>query len=118
MNYAQENQNDTSSTKSEQSAATPALRERVDTLRHVIENVRDQAEIVFKDKPYLLPVATGALGVGIGVLLGSKLTRFILFTAVGTLLTDSLGGEIKRISQNFIHDMQERLGYEEPEPAE
>ncbi len=88
------------------------LRHRVDQARDIVESVRDRAEIAFREKPYLLPVAAGAVGLGIGVLLGSRITRLILFTAVGTLLSDALGGEIKRISRDFMEDLQDRLGGE------
>lgn len=91
------------------------LRDRVEHVRDIVENVRDKAEIAFRDKPYLVPVAAGAVGLGIGVLLGSKLTRFILFTAVGTLLSDALGGEIKRMAGDFIGEFQNRLGEGEGE---
>jgi tetrahydromethanopterin S-methyltransferase subunit F len=91
------------------------LRERVDQVRDIVENVRDKAEVAFRDKPYLIPVAAGAVGLGIGVLLGSKLTRFILFTAVGTLLSDALGGEIKRMAGDFLGEFQNRLGEGEGE---
>src|SRR5687768_764424 len=88
------------------------LRQRVGQARDMVETVRDKAEVALRDKPYLLPVAAGAVGLGIGVLLGSKITRFILFTAVGTLLSDALGGEIKRIGKDFVADLQDRLGGE------
>ncbi len=90
--------------------AAEQLRDRVEHVRDIVENVRDKAEVAFRDKPYLVPVAAGAVGLGIGVLLGSKITRFILFTAVGTLLSDALGGEIKRMAGDFIGEFQNRLG--------
>ena len=91
------------------------LRDRVEHVRDIVENVRDKAEVAFRDKPYLLPVAAGAVGLGIGILLGSKITRFILFTAVGTIVSDMLGGEIKRMAGDFIGEFQNRLGEGEPE---
>ena len=86
------------------------LRDRVEHVRDLVESVRDKAEVAFRDKPYLVPVAAGAVGLGIGVLLGSKITRFILFTAVGTILSEALGGEIKRIAGDFVGEFQNRLG--------
>lgn len=98
------------------------LRDRVDRARDVVENVRERAEIAFRDRPYLVPVAAGAVGLGVGMLLGSRIMRFLLFTAVGTVVSETLGGEIRRIASDFMHEMQNRLeeGREEPErrPAE
>jgi hypothetical protein len=107
MNYAQENGN--KSKKQASPVTADALRDRVEHVRDIVENVRDQAEVAFRDRPYLVPVAAGAVGLGIGVLLGSKLTRFLVFTAVGTLLSDALGGEIKRMAGQFVGEFQNRL---------
>jgi uncharacterized membrane protein len=107
MNYAQGNETDI---KHITEKGSEALKERVENVRHMVENVRDRAEVAFREKPYLVPVAAGAVGFGVGMLFGSKLMRFVVFTAVGTLLTESLGGEIKRISKDFMSDLQERLG--------
>ncbi len=93
--------------------AAPQLRERVEHVRDVVENVRNKAEVAFRDRPYLVPVAAGAVGLGIGILLGSKLTRFVLFTAVGALLSDALGGEIKRLASEYIGELQNRLADDE-----
>ena len=86
------------------------LRERVENARDVVENVREKAEMAFREKPYLLPVAAGAVGLGIGMLLGSKIMRFVLFTAGAAVLSETVGGEIKRMSRDFIEDLQDRLG--------
>ncbi len=95
--------------------ASANLRNRVEHVRDIVENVRDQAEVVFRDKPYLVPVAAGAVGLGVGVLLGSRITRFILFTAVGTVLSEVLGREIKRLAGDFVGEFQNRLGEGEDE---
>ena len=101
----------------ENEVAATQLRERVEHVRDIVENVRDKAEVAFRDRPYLVPVAAGAVGLGIGVLLGSKLTRFVLFTAVGALLSDALGGEIKRLASEYIGELQHRLADDESEPT-
>jgi len=93
------------------------LRERVEQARDVVENVREKAEVAFRDKPYLVPVTAGAVGFGLGMLFGSKLMRFVLFTAGATILTETLGGEIKRMSKDFVADLQDRLGEDEGEEA-
>ncbi len=95
--------------------AALGLRERAEHVRDIVENVREKAEVAFRDKPYLVPVAAGAVGLGIGVLLGSKITRFILFTAVGTILSDALGGEIKRLAGDFMGEFKNQLGEGEEE---
>jgi len=95
--------------------AAGQLRERVEHVRDIVENVRDRAEVAFRDRPYLIPVTAGAVGLGIGVLLGSKLTRFVLFTAVGALLSDTLGGEIRRMAGEFMGELQNRIGEGEGE---
>jgi hypothetical protein len=91
------------------------IRQRVDQARDVVEGVREKAELAFRDKPYLLPVAAGAVGFGVGMLLGSKIMRFVLFTAGAAILSETVGGEIKRMSKDFIEDLQDRLGEDEGE---
>ena len=88
---------------------TESLRERAEHVRDIVENVRDKAEVAFRDRPYLVPVAAGAVGFGVGLLFGSKITRFILFAAVGTVVSDTLGGEIKRLAGDFIGEFKKQL---------
>jgi hypothetical protein len=107
------NSNDGSMRSRRESGAGDGIRQRVEHARDIVETLRDKAEVAFREKPYLLPVTTGAVGFGLGLLLGSKVTRFLLFTAVGTLLSDALGGEIKRISRDFMDNLQERLDVRE-----
>lgn len=125
MNYAQENGSKTKKPKASQAAssdAAVALRDRVEHVRDIVENVRDRAEVAFREKPYLVPAAAGAVGFGIGVLFGSKITRLLVITAVGTVLSDVLGGEVKRLAGDFVSEFQNRLGEgddaEEVEPKE
>ena len=115
MNYSQGKENDVNRIGSmrETGREGEPLRRRVERARHIVDDVRERAEVAFRDRPLLVPVAAGAVGLGIGVLLGSKLTRLLLFTAVGTLLSDTLGGEIKRVSREFLDDMQHRLNESE-----
>ena len=115
MNHVQTTEKKAKKIQAVGADAAEQLRDRVEHVRDIVENVRDKAEIAFRDKPYLVPVAAGAVGLGIGVLLGSKITRFILFTAVGTVLSDVLGGEIKRIAGDFIGEFQNRLAEGEGE---
>ena len=90
-------------------ARSQALRQRVEGVRDVVENVRERAEIVFQERPYLVPVAACAVGVGIGVLLSSRITRFMVVTAVGSLVSGTIGSELKRVAGDFMESMQEHL---------
>lgn len=115
MNQASVDQNEKN--REHGSFGSGTLEQRVDQVRDIVENVRDRAEIAFRDRPYLVPVAAGVLGLGIGVLLGSRITRFILFTAVGSILSDQLGGEIKRIGSSLVENLQRKLDEQQSEGA-
>ena len=115
MNSVQATENKAKKIQAVSSDAADGLREKVEQVRDIVENVRDQAEVAFRDNPYLVPVAAGAVGLGVGLLLGSKLTRFILFTAVGGILSEALGGQIKRMAGEFMGEFQNRLGEGESE---
>jgi hypothetical protein len=91
------------------------IRERVDHARDVVETVREKAEVAFREKSYLLPVTAGAVGFGLGMVFGSKIMRFVVFTAGATIITETLGGEIKRMGRDFMEDLQDRLGDDEGE---
>lgn len=85
------------------------VRDKVEQVRDIVENVRDKAEVTFRERPYLVPVAAGAVGFGVGLLFGSKLTRFLVVTAVGGLLSETIGSEIKRMAGEFMSEFQNRL---------
>jgi hypothetical protein len=99
-------------------SAEVALRERVEQARDLVEDLRDRAEMAFHERPYLLPVATGVLGLGVGVLIGSKLSRVLLLTATGALLSDTVRGQVAKLSRDFIKDLSERLDAEDIEEPE
>lgn len=103
-------------------SAEVMLRERVENARDLIEDLRDRAEMAFHERPYLLPVATGAVGLGIGVLIGSKLSRILLLTAAGAMLSDSVRSQVAKFSQELIKDLGDKLegsedDIEEGEPS-
>jgi hypothetical protein len=112
MNYPHgSNHDDTGRAMDEPpSRMAESLRDRAARARDIVENVRERAEETFRDKPYLLPVAAGALGLGVGLLLGSKLTRFIAFTAVGMIVTETFGGELRRLGRALTSELQKNLG--------
>jgi ElaB/YqjD/DUF883 family membrane-anchored ribosome-binding protein len=85
------------------------LRERVEHVRDIVENVRDRAEVAFREKPYLVPLTAGAVGFGIGVLFGSKVTRLIVLTAVGTIISETFGPELRRMAGQIAGELQHRL---------
>ncbi len=91
-------------------SAETALHERVEQARDLVEDLRDRAEMAFHERPYLLPVATGALGLGVGVLIGSKLSRMILFTAAGALLSDTVRGQVAKLAKDFVADLGANAG--------
>lgn len=86
-----------------------ALRERLETARDMVEDVRDLAERAFHERPYLLPVATGALGLGVGVLIGSKLARIAVLAGASALVSSTLRSEIGKIGRSVIRDISEKL---------
>lgn len=94
------------------------LRERVDHVRDIVDDVRDRAQIAFREKPYLVPVTAGVVGFGVGVLVGSRLTRFLALTALGVLVSETLGAELKKLSREFVTELQHRMSDQECEERE
>jgi ElaB/YqjD/DUF883 family membrane-anchored ribosome-binding protein len=88
---------------------TAALEERVEHVRELVDDLRDRAEMAFHERPYLLPVATGAVGLGVGVLIGSRLSRVLFFTAAGALLSDTIRGRLLQISREFINELGDKV---------
>lgn len=86
-----------------------ALKERIEHARDLVEDLRDRAEMAFHERPYLLPVATGVLGLGIGILIGSKLSRLIMLTAAGALLSETVRKELARVSRQFLQELGQNV---------
>jgi ElaB/YqjD/DUF883 family membrane-anchored ribosome-binding protein len=84
-----------------------AIQHRVDDVRDLVEDLRDRVELAFHERPYLLPVATGALGLGVGVLIGSKLSRVLFVAAAGAMLSDQVRGQLLQIGRQVIDNLSE-----------
>lgn len=115
MNQAQETRGESKPVKTKRRTheTETSLRERVEKVRDLAETVREKVEVVSREKPYVLPLAAGAVGVGVGMLLGSKVVRVVALAAVGSMLDEAFGGEIKRISRNVLHEVQRQLENQE-----
>lgn len=95
-----------------------ALEQRIEQARDLIEDLRDRAEIAMQERPYLLPVAAGAVGLGVGVLIGSRLSRMLVVGAAGALLSDSIRTQVVKMSKEFIADLGDKLEVDEEEDVE
>lgn len=95
-----------------------ALQERVAQVSDIVEDVRDRVEMAIHERPYIVPVAAGALGLGVGVLIGSKLTRVIALGVAGALLNDAVRGQLVNMTKDFVKGLSDKLDAEDvEEPA-
>lgn len=95
-----------------------ALEQRIEQARDLLEDLRDRAEIAMQERPYLLPVAAGAVGLGVGVLIGSRLSRMLVVGAAGALLSDSIRSQVVKMSKEFISDLGDKLEVDGEEDVE
>lgn len=95
-----------------------ALKQRVDQVSDIVEDVRDRVEMAIHERPYLVPAAAGALGLGVGILIGSKLSRMLVLGAAGALLNDTVRAQVlkagKELINNLAADVDETEDVEEP----
>jgi ElaB/YqjD/DUF883 family membrane-anchored ribosome-binding protein len=95
-----------------------ALKQRVDQVSDIVEDVRDRVEMAIHERPYLVPAAAGALGLGVGILIGSKLSRMLVLGAAGALLSDTVRTQVlkagKQILSNLSEEIDETEDVEEP----
>jgi len=86
-----------------------ALQERVSEARDIVEDLRDRAEMAIHERPYIVPVAAGAVGLGVGILIGSKLTRMIALGVAGALLSETVRTQLFAIGQDLIKGVSDKL---------
>jgi hypothetical protein len=86
-----------------------AIKHRVEMVGDVASDIRDKVEMVLHERPYLLPAAAGALGLGVGVLIGSKLSRMLVLGAAGAMLSDTVRAQALKIGKELLHDLSESL---------
>ena len=92
-----------------------SIEQRFEQARDLVEELRDRVELAMQERPYLLPVAAGAVGLGVGVLIGSRLSRMLLIGAAGALLNDTLRTQVVRVAKEFVADLDRKLETEDEE---
>ena len=86
-----------------------ALKQRVDQVSDIVEDVRDRVEMAIHERPYLVPAAAGALGLGVGILIGSKLSRMLVLGAAGALLSDTVRTQVLKAGKQILNNLSEEL---------
>lgn len=82
-----------------------ALKQRVDQVSDIVEDVRDRVEMAIHERPYIVPAAAGALGLGVGILIGSKLSRMLVLGAAGALLSDTVRTQAIKLGKELINNL-------------
>lgn len=96
-----------------------ALKQRAEQVSDIVEDVRDRVEMAIHERPYLVPAAAGALGLGVGILIGSKLSRMLVLGAAGALMSDTIRTQVVRVGKELLTNLSEHLDETEDveEPA-
>lgn len=85
------------------------LKQRVDQVSDIVEDVRDRVEMAIHERPYLVPAAAGALGLGVGILIGSKLSRMLVLGAAGALMSDTVRTQALKIGKELLSNLSEQM---------
>lgn len=86
-----------------------ALKQRVDQVSDIVEDVRDRVEMAIHERPYIVPAAAGALGLGVGILIGSKLSRMLVMGAATALLSDTVRTEALKFGKQLLSNLSDQL---------
>lgn len=78
------------------------LRDGMSEARDVIHELRERVELALQEKPYLVPVATGAAGFAAGLLVGSKLARVLVVGAASALLSDTVRMQLQKLTRDIL----------------
>jgi len=95
-----------------------ALKQRVDQVSDIVEDVRDRVEMAIHERPYLVPAAAGALGIGVGILIGSKLSRMLVLGAAGALMSDTVRTQVMKVGKELLSNLSEQLNEGDSEDVE
>jgi ElaB/YqjD/DUF883 family membrane-anchored ribosome-binding protein len=91
------------------------LERRATAVRDLALDLRERAELAIQERPYIVPVAAGAVGFGVGVLVASRLSRMVLLAAAGAMLSDTVRGQIVKLATDMLNGEEEGVQGEEGE---
>ena len=81
----------------------------VEGVQDKLVDIRESASILLRDKPYVVAAAAGAVGLALGLTLGSKLLRLLAVTAVGAVLSDQFGDAVSSRIRTAVTDFTDEL---------
>jgi len=83
-----------------------------------IETIKETFGEVTQNRPALAVAAgAGVIGFGAGVLLGSRLARFLVVSTVSSIVRDAVGTEIRKTAVRLFEDLRGGADEGEAPPA-